>query len=249
MRVLKTKPILHALMAAIVGLTLTACGKSSDDNSNVYSQGGYYPPGTTGPGGQVSGQCAPITGPIPFTIQGAYMDWANIVGGQIPFSSQAIGSVLVGGGAAGGQYVGQGSDGTISMQLMPGGYPNQGYMPYSGYPNQSYPGQPGQYAYGYNNAYGGQQFVSGAGTIQLSALVIQDIVYKVQTGQIPIGLNGGYQQPGYGYPQYPQYNQINPQQICVSAIAMNLGHYYNKVYGGKVYLYLNGTSRGYVMYF
>jgi hypothetical protein len=39
------------------------------------------------------------------------------------------------------------------------------------------------------------------------------------------------------------------QQVCVSGISMNVGHYYNTIYGGNVYLYLNNTQHGYVLYF
>lgn len=240
----QTKPIFVTLMAAMIGLTMSGCGKSnSNDSNSIYSQNGGFPGVYPPTGGQVSGQCAPITGPIPFTVQNAYLDFANLIGGQIPFS-QAVGTMYIGGGG-GGQFNGSGSDGTISMNLVNAGYAQQGYQPYSGYPQQS------QYGYSGQMAYGGSSYVSGGGQIQLSQLVIQDIVYKVQTGQIQIGMNmqqypQQYPQQ-YGYPQYGQ--QINPQQICVSAIAMNIGRYNNTLYGGSVYLYLNGSSRGYIMRF
>ena len=39
------------------------------------------------------------------------------------------------------------------------------------------------------------------------------------------------------------------QQVCVSGIAIDAGHYYTTIYEGHVYLYLNGTQHGYVLYF
>lgn len=233
MRVSKPNILISALFAAIA---LAGCGKGSGSgSSSSYYQ---YPGGGIGGGG-----CVPISSQIPFAVQGAYFDWANIVAGQVPMSGANAGQVITGAGGMGGygqQFMGQGSDGAIQMNLTPGAYAN---MPYAGYPNQSmfgpqngYP-YSGSYApYGYGGVSQGNNLVSGTGVLQLSSLVIQDILYKVQTGQIQIGLANN------GYP-------IQPQQICVSAIAMNVGHYYNLVYGGQVYLYLNGTAHGYVMQF
>lgn len=105
----------------------------------------------------------------------------------------------------------------------------------------------------------GSNRVSGNGMIQLSQMVIQDIQYKVASGQIiiPGYTPGNYVNtyPGVqtgvatGIPSYYT-NGIQPNaglpNICISGIALNIGRYNTRLYGGQIYLYLNGSSHGYV---
>ncbi|RYZ60722.1 MAG: hypothetical protein EOP09_20845 [Proteobacteria bacterium] len=119
-------------------------------------------------------------------------------------------------------------------------------LPYSGYPAQSMWGQTqtgnlawgstGAYPYGYNNTATGNQTATGQGIITLSSTAMQAILYKIQTGELQIGVN-------------PQIAMQQPQSICISGVALNVGHYTTTIYGGNVFLYLNGTSRGYIMQF
>lgn len=153
--------------------------------------------------------------------------------------------------------------------------PGQQYPGYGvpqGYPSQ-YPTNPtapaGYYPpTGYNPYFGqapGQANVTGV--IQISPAV-QNQIYATMSQRL--GINAGMPYPGTGYPSnyggyyfpgqpgtypgqtpgYPQqpYMPSTAQQICVSGISMDLGHYYNIVYNGSVYLYLNGTQMGYVLY-
>lgn len=275
-----------AAALALIPLALIGCGKSNTNPSTApalptsAAQNGMYP-GM----GNFAGTCIPITQPIPFTGSGVYFDWANIVGGRVPYSYQQVGQMMVGGTPTQGQYTRQGSDGTISMNISQGGaYPGQ--TPYQGYPGGTMPIPQNGYIQGagyanqnwMSNPYQQQSQSNVQGTIVLSQLVQQDIMYRIQMGQIPLtgipGMNGGMNGAmNYYGPQMPfngtgfagqnqfmplngqmpyGYNQQampNGQQICVSGIAVNVGHYYNTVYGGNVYLYLNGTNNGYILYF
>jgi hypothetical protein len=240
------KSNLIILTSLIVGLA-SSCGKSNNTNTQGQINPGY--PGYPGqPGYPGTGQCIPITGNITFAAQNIYMDYANLVGGQIPFAPQAVGSIITGGAytqpvvAGGQQLVGMGSDGNLQMIVSSAQMVNT--VPYTNYPQQSQFPSSQQY-WGTQPPMQGNQLINATGSLQLSQLVIQDIVYKVQTGQIQIP--GLAQQVYNGYPQTTA--QINPQSICVSAIAINVGRYYGRIYGGNVYLYLNGTSHGYRMMF
>lgn len=205
---------LFCVSAALMSiLILSGCGKKSSTDS-VAGAPGAGTPGYGIPG--VPGGCVPINQQIPITGNGIYFDWANIFGGQIP-NRQPIGQVVVGGSPVGGQFQRSGVDGMIALNIMPD---NSGQSGFNG----------GQYGQGF------QSTAAVTGMLQISPATQQDIMYKVQSGQIPIG-NGGFN------------GGFNPGQICVSGIAFDLGHYYYTIYGGHVYLYLNGTQHGYVLYF
>lgn len=79
----KSKPVLVALFS-LIALALTGCGKSNNNNGGVNNPGVYNPygqGGVGGVGGALGGQCAPISGPIPF--QGSMIiDSASVYAGQ-----------------------------------------------------------------------------------------------------------------------------------------------------------------------
>lgn len=78
---------------------------------------------------------------------------------------------------------------------------------------------------------------SFSGKILLSQAIIQDIQYKVEAGQITIP----------NYISVSSYTPIsNIPEICVSSIALKVNRYNNRLYGGQIYLYLNGSNHGYV---
>lgn len=178
------------------------------------------------PGSIAAGTCVPITQQIPFTGSNIYFDWANIRGGAIP-RGQTFGQMVVGGTLAGGQYQRSGVDGTISMNIVQANQavPTNGSYPY--YPT--------------NN--GSSQLASATGFVTISSATQQDIMFRFS------GTGGAYPTP---YPTYPGTTPMPtaPQSVpCVSGIAMDVGHYYNTIYGGNVYLYLNNTQNGYALYF
>ena len=206
-----------AIALAIVAATLTGCGKSGD-NSQL---GGIPGPITPGyPGGGGNGACAPITGDIPFTGQ-VYMDSANVIGGPIPNSAQTYGQLGIGGGGGGPYNV-------MTTDL----YERPRYSDAAALSMQL---QPTTQQY-----YNGQYMPGPAnttGTLRLRQEVIADIQYQVMIGAIPL------------FGQGQNYWQGNMPQICVSAIGMNLGKYNQGLYGcstsSGIWLYLNGTQRGY----
>jgi hypothetical protein len=148
--------------------------------------------------------------------------------------------MITGGGATGGTFQGNGTDGTISIAATP---MNTG-TPYN-YNYNTYPT--------YNN---GTVTANITGFVQLSASSQQGILNDVQTGRLQLGIvspvnyNNGYN-TGY-YNGYNTYNSIQASQICVSQIAID-GYFYqtvaNRPFTGKVYLYLNNTQHGYTLYF
>jgi hypothetical protein len=169
---------------------------------------------------------APV--PVTFFGQGVMMSTAQIAGGLAP-SGQMIGQIFVqgAGGVAGGQLSRQGSDGTISMSVTMGNVMQQ-----------PWPTQGG---------------VSVQGTLQLSQLAANDLMFKFQRGALPMGA-GGMGMPGMpGMPGFPGGGFPQPgigmQNICVSHIGMQLGYYGTTIYGGQVWLYVNGSNMYYTMYF
>lgn len=74
--------------------------------------------------------------------------------------------------------------------------------------------------------------VTAQGYFAINQMVQQDILYKAQSGQIP-ELTG----------------ITDVSQICVSGMAMSMGHLEYLLHSGYLYLYLNNTTHGYIMYF
>ena len=227
-----------AAIAVAAGLlALTGCGSRSDA-SNPYGPIGGIP-------GGVIGGCIPINSQIGFTGTNAYFDAYNIRGGVIPGSNQALGQMSVTTAAAGGPYQRQGSDGTISMNVVPQGGINTGYN--TGYNpgyNTGYPYYPqNPYPNPYMQPAGG---ASVTGFIALSPLVQGDISMRFGNGMVGTGYAYPYTQPGVVNPYAPPI-----ANVCVSGIAIDIGHTYQgyTLYGGQVYLYMNNTQHGYVLYF
>jgi hypothetical protein len=236
-----------ALAIAAIGALMTGCG-SSNNSPGIPGNNPLY-----GPNGTPIAGCVPVSSQIPFTANNMYFDWANIVAGAIP-GSQSIGQVLVGGAATGGPYQRSGVDGTISMNIIPVGQTTT--TPYPGYPSGTFPSPYTMPTTGLQS-----QMANASGFLQISPATQQDIMNQVAMNPSAYGVSypygTGYPNTGYPYTNYP-YTQpgMIPQpgypqqtQVCVSAIAMNVGHYYNTIYGGNVYIYLNGTQHGYVLYF
>ncbi len=259
-----------ATAIAVLSLAiLSGCGSNPQSTSPVMGANGSMYPGMGGIGG---GGCAPISQPISFQAQGVYADYANLVMGRLPSTGQQVGQVAVGTGAGVGAmntgssyatYPGR-SNGAMSLTLGQGNYGQVG-LPYSGYPYGSqnvgmnttplmtgmnnmysqYPSQNGMASSNWN-----AMSASATGVIQLSAAAQQQIMYLVQSNPQAYGgygMNtGGYNQ---GYNQ--GYNTGYGSNVCVSSIAMNIGKWdsYRLIYGGTVYLYLNGSTHGYAATF
>lgn len=81
----------------------------------------------------------------------------------------------------------------------------------------------------------GPTVASAAGFVSISVATQRDIVYK-------FGNLSGYNPYTTGATPVANYP-------CVSGIAIDVGHYYNTIYGGNVYLYLNNSQHGYALYF
>jgi len=233
----KKKRLVLALTVASTLALLTGCGTGS-------STGPYPPGGVPQPLPGLPAGCAPITSPVGFTASNIYFSWSSVIGGILPNNGQSVGQVIVGGAAAGGPYQRSGVDGSISMNITP--------------MNTAQPTYGTSYSTGY---YGGTatQTANATGIVTISPQVQQQIMMAYG------GTSGSYY-PTYGtsyptsypstYPStYPgtmpmtQMPTMGGQQVCVSGIAFNLGHYGTTLYGGNVFLYLNGTQRGYALYF
>ena len=277
MKFLQSKSTVRALRAALAVIAfagLSSCGKNNSTTtapvpgSTVATQPTYHNSDGTyttypkdgnsvlvSPGGQVAqgtGACIPLGQPIPFVATNMYMDYANIVGGNVPYTGASGGTIVTGGSIAAGPYSSQNtSQVSISMNLATPIASTA--VPYTGYPNQSMYGQTGNYQwnqstgnypYGYNGYNQGSNRVSATGVINLSQTVIQAIQAQVYSGRIPLtGTQTGF--PSSNYP-YGTPATAGTANICVSAVALNIGHFNNILYSGQIYLYLNGTSHGYV---
>ncbi|MBC7690789.1 MAG: hypothetical protein H7222_03400 [Methylotenera sp.] len=214
------------LAAALSAISLSGCGKDS-------TPAPVAPIGAYGANGQLigGGGCIPIQQQIPFQAQGIYFDSANIQGGRIP-SGQQAGSIVVGGPVVAGQYGRSGANGTIAMDIAMQG---QGYQSQAGWSYYKGP-------------------VNGQGFVQISPLALQELQQMVATGylQVPGATptsgytpNPAYPQPGNPQPGYPQAGS----NLCVSSIAINVGHSNQTIFGGVVYLYLNNSNVAYPMQF
>jgi hypothetical protein len=86
--------------------------------------------------------------------------------------------------------------------------------------------------------------VMGQGVIMITPTRFQVMLQR-------FGMGGGMY-PGYPtYPGYPQpgYPQMPTQQLCASGIAINIGHYNTRLYGGRVTLVMNGGQFVEELYF
>ncbi len=205
----------RALAATLLGLTLLSagCGKSTPPPSNPAPAPGTpgaplvpgVPPGMVPPGTNTG--CIPISQPIPFQYNGAAVQYNQLLESPQYIkmgqlpNQQPFGQVIMAGGPTNGKIQRQNTDGSMINITM------------------DLPAAPQQ---GPGN---------GAGYLQLSSIIQQDITNLAVSGQIP-GLQGQ-----------------NIQSLCVSGLAIDGGTYRNGqslFFYGDVYLYLNGTMHGYV---
>jgi hypothetical protein len=238
-------------LAALALPALMGCGKSNNDAAATsgsvpayYNGSGYYNGYAIGSAG-----CIPLTGQaIPFTISQMYFDSANLVAGRMPRTGQVVGQVMVAGGYApqgyGSTFYRQGVDGTLQISVNQTNLGAYSGSPYTGYP----------YSQQYSQTAG---LRDGTGVLQINPQTLQDIQYQFSGGGYYGSAWGGQPATQYGasyptqyYPnQFPQFTGQYQSQICVSGIAIEMGHYNQTLYGGNVYLYLNGSDHGYVIPF
>jgi hypothetical protein len=179
------------------------------------------------PGGFGLGGCVPINTQIGFNGANNEFSYTTIKAGTIPATTFGFG------GTHGTLTVGGGAAGGPYQRSGVDGSINLNVIPLSGAPGTT-----------------GSQLVSTNGVLSISALTQSDIMYHF-TGSSTGFPNGGFPNPGTGT-GFPQ----NGQNICVSGIAIDLGHYGYTLYGGNVYLYIsvNGQQglsgyQGYALYF
>ncbi len=167
-------------------------------------------------------------------------------------------------------------NGAMTLSLGQGNYGQVG-LPYSGYPygssnvgmnttplmtgmNNMYSQYPAQNGYASSNW--NAMTSSATGMIQLSAAAQQQIMYMVQSNPSMYGGYGGMtgmngyntgmmNMPGYNTGMTGMNGMYGMSSACVSSIAMNIGKWdsYRLIYGGTVYLYLNGSTHGYAATF
>jgi hypothetical protein len=222
-----------ALFAAVI---LSGCGSGNNTEGAIGAAGGYQ-----WNNGVVVGQgCVPVNQPISFQINGAYVDSANILGGQLPYAGSVGQTVGVGGAAAmqGGQYFGQSAYGQVVLNTIYNGAYN------GAYPYQNYPGYNSGSYYGYGQ-YTGMN--SNVVNLQGSVIASPAMVNQMWAGG-SFSPYGGYSSTG-GLFTIPGAGGVIGQGPCVSNVAVNIGHWNNQLYGGQVFLYMNNSYNGYVLQF
>lgn len=250
------KQRIASVLAVASALALNACGNSGNSGGGapVVAGGGNY-------SGASAVGCARIDGPIGFQITNAYVDSANLVGGNLPYAPRNYnnGISYVTGQVVNGPYASRPNSryGRVYASIVQGlNYPYNsqwgGAYPYQSYPNNTYSCQTGNCAYG-----GSPHQATVTGTIWISGTEIyQQILaesgsYVGGSGVYSYGNSGFFTYPGVGYQAYPQYSIP-----CVSHVAVNLGKMdpigYNspgELYGGDIFLYMNNSASGYVLHF
>jgi hypothetical protein len=203
-----------AIALAFFGtMALTGCGGSS--GGGIAGLGGVAGSAYGAYGNaSSSGQCIPITSPIGISGQSDYWDGINLLAGYIPQGT--VGTLVVTGAASGGQFQRTGADGTLSLNVI-------SQAAYSGVPYSGYTGYSG---YGTNYGVSPTQ-VEIQGYLQLNSYAIQAIGSAYSYN--PYGSVYG---SAYGTGTVP----------CVSNISMNMGTEGYTLYGGNVYLWINGSS-------
>jgi hypothetical protein len=219
-----------ATALAILGAAVFTSGCGSNNNPVPIVPGNPYT-GFGGQGGVGPGGCIPIVPgqSIPITFQGIRNSYYSVMGGKLPPIPEF--------GRYGFQQYGYVANGGVGAPMVQGG------MPYAG-----------------SSAWGTIQMmlppylgsVSGTGYIQVSPAAAMDIQAAVYSGVINLNGNGFYGNqwnpwsvPGMMQPMYAQ------NTLCVSEVSVDLtkSDTYGRLYGGAVYLYLNGTPHGYALEF
>ena len=242
------KSLKHALVATFAATALTVLSGCGATDSTVIGTGNT---GVTG----ANGACIPLTGQIPFTINGGQIYNRKLQVGLIPPSQQmiwnnagngqSVGTVITGGAISqNSNLVGQGVDGQLVLGLT---QTNNNTAANNTNPYNALGGY-------YDNSV---MTVNGTGYLQIAPATRADIAYQVTTGAIQIpglagttntGLNAGYN----AYNPYANTTTlINESQICVSGIAISINIYqdWQSLYLGDVFLYLNNTQHGYILQF
>lgn len=195
------------VIAAALGMVLTGCGKSKNNgaaNNPIYNGGLGTIPGYPGGLPGTPGGCYPITqGAIPFVMQNAHIDSANIIANQ---SQMAIGG---NGQAAGGsmfisnQWRGIQGGSLISMSVAPVGnstYQGSGVVQLSQAVIQqimvSVSGYGNGYNNGYNNGYGNNNGYGSQPCVTSISLNAGHNNEKLYNGRLYLGLSVNGQMVG-----------------------------------------------------
>jgi len=203
---------------ALFAITLAACGSSTTPVANTYGYGNN-PYGTQTGNTNTQGGCIPLqNGSIPFSIQGAAVSGAVILGGNLPMNSVHPGTY--------GQAVIGGS-----------GYGGQGMIQYT--PFQTTAGTLQITASG-GNAQGGMV----SGMINLSQTTLYQVLglaanmgaYQPNTQQYP------NQYPNQSNTM--NYSNVCVSSVAVDIVHMVVSNGYTgmgQIYRAQVYLYLNNS--------
>ena len=190
----------------------------------VPTQFSVNPSLVVGNGSPING-CIPLNQPIGFQANGMYMDNQSIYAGMIPYVDKfkpgfKVGQVVptVGGTVIGAYQPVQNQwgtlDGNMNLNTVGNGTAN--------------------------------------GTITLSRTKLQIIygLFGLNYSSLSTPYTGGVPQTGFPSLGMPfnapgmTQTQLQQQAPCVSGIAISLSHYGTTLYGGRVYLYLNGSQHG-----
>lgn len=236
----------YATAVAIASLAgvMSACGSSSGSSAPGIA-------GIGGVGGTASntGGCVPLTTTMSFSATNAYIDSANIYAvpsgttGGIGTTGTMTTYVSAGGAVA--TTLGNGvysntwnsavSDAYVSMTVnnyntgysttVPSGY---GYTIPTPTIGTGYP-------YG---AVGSSAYESLTGSLQFTSLRWETLIYEFQSeyGYGGVGTTGTI--PTVGATTIPN--------VCISGVALSVGHYNNLLYGGNILLFLNNNPSSYI---
>lgn len=157
--------------------------------------------------------CLDIRGPIGFEIQGAYWDDYRLLGGNIPFYAQSIGSSVISNSRVSGAFQAYSEEGMISMQVAKTG--NQNPLPYDGLGTPYHP---------IVSSTASQVAVKGV--LQVSADKVLEILFA----------------NGYPYGGYSNSASLCVSKVAIELYHSNSQVPYAAQMSGRVYLYLNGSA-------
>jgi hypothetical protein len=227
-------------IASLAGI-MSACGSSS--GSSVAGIAGI---GGVGGTASNSGGCVALTTTMSFSATNAYIDSANIY--AVPSGTASTAGTMetyVSAGGAVSTTTGNGvysntwnsnvSDAYVSMTVANynTGYSTGGY----GYGTIPSPTIGTGYPYGSS---GTSAYESLTGSLQFTATRWENLIYEFQSQY-------GYGGTGYtGVGTIPTVGSNTIPNVCVSGVAMSVGHYNNLLYGGAILLFLNNNPSSYI---